>query len=81
MCDYFVRRWAERESRAELLKAHGYELGHFNSAPRFPRLERYMKAEPRSRRPCLCGAPDKWRCWHKVKMDLLLGERRGVLTL
>jgi hypothetical protein len=78
MCRVFELRWAERETPAELMAAHGYELGNINSTPRFPRLERFMKAEPRGQQPCSCGCGDAWRCWHKVKMDLVLGEARAI---
>jgi len=40
--------------------------------------EAYLKRQPPMYAPrrCKCGEPDSWKCWHKVKSDELLGERR-----
>ena len=74
MCRFFERRWAERESRVELLRAHSYALGGDDS-PHYPRWERFMKAKPRAGVACKCGG-DKRKCWSRVYSRLLLGEGR-----
>ena len=44
----------------------------------FPKWDAYHAKQPpmQSRALCRCGAPDKWACWHRVKMSELLGEGR-----
>jgi hypothetical protein len=82
-CDHFRRIWeVTNRPRAELLL--NYETGPSEvrkGRPKFVRMDEWMKRQPsmNSRRPCKCGcSDDAWRCWHDVKQDELLGERRSV---
>jgi hypothetical protein len=79
-CDYFRRVWEITERpRAELLL--NYEYGPLRiGRPKFVRFDEFVKREPSSSRPCRCGGPDAWRCWHRTKQDELLGEGRRSST-
>ena len=76
MCDHFREAWkVTARPRDELLL--NYESGPLRiGRPKFVRFDEFAKREPSSGHPCKCGNPDAWLCWHAVKQDQLLGERR-----
>jgi hypothetical protein len=74
MCRYFRELWDRplRIAEPRIFTVHAKQQTSF------PRWELYERRQPpmQTRRPCRCGEPDIWRCWHKTKCNELLGESR-----
>jgi hypothetical protein len=82
VCGHYEKLW-KRSNRpfAELVKLHIPEPvnhGWDPEPPQFVRFDAFQKAQPRlfPPKPCTCGSGDRWKCWHRVKAELLLGEGR-----
>jgi hypothetical protein len=83
MCGYFSKKWKSTEiSRDQLAENHRYFLETWelsrDNFPVFQRFDSFQKAQPPRHpvSPCRCGSNDRWRCWHEVVTDELLGEGR-----
>ncbi len=79
-CRHFARLWKRSERPyVELVRLHSPSWTlEDRPPPTFKRIDAFWKAQPpiRPPKPCRCGSADKWRCWHQIKTDLLLGEKR-----
>ncbi len=85
MCSHFSAFWHQTElTRKEQENNHGSISGHSKGlsvigspGPKFVRLERYWKREPKDAGPCPhCGEPDRWKCWSKTRRLELFGMGR-----
>ena len=74
VCGYFSKLWSQAQRSAEPRLFTVHEKQQID----FPKWDHFHQKQPPmgSRKPCQCGGPDRWRCWHQVKQDALLGEDR-----
>jgi hypothetical protein len=74
MCDHFERLW---DRALRLAQPKPFNVTQTQQVD-FPRWDYFHRMQPPmyARKPCPCGSPSAWECWHKVKMSELLGEGR-----
>lgn len=86
VCPIFLDVWVNNRVSTEdraihykpraLNQKHSYQRNRDSEGPRFPRIETFDSAEPTGKHPCKCGAPDAWKCWSKVRREVLFGNER-----
>lgn len=72
VCPHWDQVWNNHPSLDELSKAH--------RDGRFPRLEKWQRAEPdrHNAGPCPCGNPDKWACYWQYQRAHVFGQARAA---
>jgi len=80
-CDIFEKLWRNTDNgSARVDENFNYTKGDDSTTIVSERLDKFFEAEPvraiEQARPCECGAPDVWKCWHATKSSDVLGGGR-----
>jgi len=84
-CDIFEKLWRNTDNgSARVDENFNYTKGDDSTTIVSERLDKFFESEPvraiEQARPCECGAPDVWKCWHATKSSDVLGGGRVART-